>query len=1067
MLRWCRSTISPLDGYARLQSHSVRHHANATAIHQRPKESATIYMLFQSPRDGEYSSASPVTRIFRRVSSKDPRALTETTALYSLHAQTQYLASESPQSDLLSPKETQDVFRPVELSTTPLEVDLPDQCSSCQNQTCSLRDILSLSQCSPTHCDLSVGALDALYNSAKENGQLELFSASQLSSLISVFGTLSLGKSHVICEYYSTLVPNENESVTEANRWRELADVVQLKRKLGFELNMKDRYWILRSILFALRSNLQEPVGSDSGLTIRKQLAEARSHYQTIAESVTGAEFHLLYFTTVLRWPSPARVTEVVHHLCSILDNENCPAQQFPDLLWDMMLKHRRFITLSVKQRVLETLSRRLVKHYDQVRPSARLPVSSYSKLPHREQATATNHIASLFAGCFFPCYRPSSAVPSVERWAFRESDNVCKDHLPIDIRWNNFILLAAALRGSLPTTSGDRPNAFEDKFLTWRTVLILNTLDSVLRSSRDDYIIPSRNLQAILRPLWRSWKQGAAQVGTVSVLRRIATSFLQLAGEASDGPLTAGCFNFCYEKTLFVDGKRQEGPLKGPILDLITAYARAAVRCRVSWPDIFSALRRAGVQRNRHVIEPILSRMVSEIPNQAYKLCIFAHDAGLSPSFHSISALCKILVSDRKWSKASRLLALSQFNRYETQELILSILEDFRRQRTTQIQPKFAKMLGRTVQKLYVGHAPPVRAKWQLRFFLPIAIMSQQPGAAIHIVEIIHRTTPSFFTVRYLLRLLHLLLLHGQFILATRLFQTVRQTPGTPSAIDDFRRKLSLGLAVGGAHRLSRMASRMKERSRSTSTCERLIRVVRFKYRSPKRSTTFDLLKRLGSVSKKSNASNIRHVMALLLKTKRFSLARKLFGKACRHLDQKSNTILGNMILHAPMLRLDHRNRRLVRFVVRTKDFLVNTYGFKPDRTTVNIIMKSVLKWKHLDSSQIKTLFDHMAKQGYLSSKRSSQQIGIPFLTSSSTVARPLNLPTLSPDVSFHKHARPLFKIFIKAFHCRADHTAAQTVIGVLKMEAALAKDEWEKRERARRMGLIKKKLQKLGNHS
>ncbi|KAF8640279.1 hypothetical protein AX16_010174 [Volvariella volvacea WC 439] len=75
------------------------------------------------------------------------------------------------------------------------------------------------------------------------------------------------------------------------------------------------------------------------------------------------------------------------------------------------------------------------------------------------------------------------------------------------------------------------------------------------------------------------------------------------------------------------------------------------------------------------------------------------------------------------------------------------------------------------------------------------------------------------------------------------------------------------------------------------------------------------------------------------------------------------------------------------------------------------------------------------------------------------------LGLPAIPKDCSFQKHVRPLYKMFVKAFYLRGDVDAARTVVGILKDEEAVQRQEREKREKARMLGRLKKKRREGGN--
>ena len=109
-------------------------------------------------------------------------------------------------------------------------------------------------------------------------------------------------------------------------------------------------------------------------------------------------------------------------------------------------------------------------------------------------------------------------------------------------------------------------------------------------------------------------------------------------------------------------------------------------------------------------------------------------------------------------------------------------------------------------------------------------------------------------------------------------------------------------------------------------------------------------------------------------------------------------------------------------------------------------------MKRTFIDLPKVKSLFDHMIRGGYPAAPQFLQG-DVPFATHPS-VDSTLPLPPLPPEISFVKHVRPMYKMFIKAFHLRGDRRAAATVVGILKTEEA---EERARREEKRRVRALK----------
>jgi len=145
------------------------------------------------------------------------------------------------------------------------------------------------------------------------------------------------------------------------------------------------------------------------------------------------------------------------------------------------------------------------------------------------------------------------------------------------------------------------------------------------------------------------------------------------------------------------------------------------------------------------------------------------------------------------------------------------------------------------------------------------------------------------------------------------------------------------------------------------------------------------------------------------------------------------------------------------MRHILRAKDFLSQKYGFVADRITVNIVIKTMLRWRvQVDSRHIMCLFDHLVRNGYPASERWHTVNGVPFGTPPGEIA--LDLSGIRQGYSFKRHVRPLYRMLIRELFLRKNARAAQRIIGILKEEEVLAREVKEHRERARRLGVIKK---------
>ena len=222
-----------------------------------------------------------------------------------------------------------------------------------------------------------------------------------------------------------------------------------------------------------------------------------------------------------------------------------------------------------------------------------------------------------------------------------------------------------------------------------------------------------------------------------------------------------------------------------------------------------------------------------------------------------------------------------------------------------------------------------------------------------------------------------------------------------------------------------------------------------------------------------------LEHAIYLMVNAGRITSAIKLSER----FQPKISTKAGNIILSASLRpKRSRRNRRQIRHASARLTKLVEQRGFEPDRVTLNLLFKALLRWKNITPPVIlRALFDKLVVSGYplpvrappegtrnlvgIGRRNSQQPVGL-FGVSNSTVAQlPVDLKPLAKGISFAKHTRPLYRMFKKAFEARGDTEGAQRVASLLRSVKMVAAHEYQKRERARQMGRMLAKKRRTGS--
>jgi hypothetical protein len=738
------------------------------------------------------------------------------------------------------------------------------------------------------------------------------------------------------------------------------------------------------------------------------------------------------------------------------MERHSNPPRPFPDLLWRLVAVHGRRLSLELKDRICGLLFNRIGSQV-----VARITRGSP---PGSDHILSVSRLNAALLTTMFRCYNSQFPPGFLQRWAIKEVRQTLSPTLDVEIRWNNLLMLSTymffgviGLNPQISITPPDPNNIY------WYTTLTLGTINEALSSAGHDLGPVSEYVRDISYPLWQMWKENTADLTPqpIDIVRAYVSAFLRIAAKSKDGRLKDDCFLYCQQHVLWVYRQDNTPAMKSQAIDAIVAYILADISCAKStWADLYGVI--AGVLPDRtwqnDVTDVLMHHYAFQNISLAYDLYLYSKENAIMVSSSSLHALGLSLASFERWNLLTPILESETFSREQTEQLLGAYLRVFQVQRHEYANQSFVALLGRIAIKLYAQVSPPPSLMYPLRYFFSIMIVTHNSSDAVKLITAIYRTKPDFFTMRLVLRLVLQLVRRRQLSSAVELYNLFRHGPPSPS-VDNIRRKLTLQLPQFGSRKLAQRVDRTRRvRSTLRRGREYLARAVDFRTFPSSRNFYRDILPSVALAP--TRGPTIRHAVSLLVRARRFFLARKLFRDNLIHLDLKTKTAIGNIILHGPMYSLDLRNHRLVRYVLRTKDLLVNKFGFIPDRTTVNVILKAMLRWRSMfDASYVKQIFDQMVHQGYPVPDRWRRKHGVPFNTPGS-ITSGLSDMALSPHMSFTRHIRPLYKLFIKALYLRNDGAAARVIIGILKIVEIRHMREMEKRNRARREGIVKKRL-------
>lgn len=728
-------------------------------------------------------------------------------------------------------------------------------------------------------------------------------------------------------------------------------------------------------------------------------------------------------------------------------------------------MKHGYMFAPDVRQRVLSLVSGRLPKPTRWI--LKRTPTLHAEK--YRQTDIAVTQCSAAFSQAVLPSEVDiyASRFPSfIIRWAIQQAHFAFAPSLPVEVRWDNLMLLAICYSPAVPSRDSkiSQNRHIDSSIINWRTVLALTALNGALIST-DSGLLESRQREAqkIVRALWRAWKSINHSDVPIDINRAFAASFFQLAAKLVDKPLMSACARFCSEKNIWANGS---GFMTESAKKLAVSYVVAYVSCiGKRWPNVYATLTEQVPDPKllKEIVGSLVRYFISEDLSLANEFFLFGQDNGILPVPAITHELSLSLASAQQWDLVVPFFSHPQLSGKQIEDLLVAVLSILYMHNHEYVDPPLCIALMDTMLRLYRQDSPADRFKYPIRFFLSKLTASGHASRVLEIVEAIHRTTPGFFTMRWFSKLLHSFVRHGKLPLSLRLFRMIQANPTTTTtqSLADARRKLTFWLSRTGAHRLARISHHSGISWLNLANRESLIKTVDFRTKLPTHKLSLGVIPLLARLT--VDASVVQYAVTILMNAGRPRAARTVFEKHFQEMSVKDRTTVCNIILHGPLRSLKYRNARLVRRVMHTKNFLMKKYDFVPDRTTVNILLKAVLKWHTvINALKIKILFDHMIREGYPATKRWRRDHNVPFGTPPS-LTPVFALPPLSPHISFEKHVRPLYKMFIKMLHLRGDPRAAKLIIGILREEEVIAIQEREKRNRARRLGIAKKKQKAL----
>ncbi|KAH8104363.1 hypothetical protein DFH11DRAFT_1713291 [Phellopilus nigrolimitatus] len=970
--------------------------------------------------------------------------------------------------------------------------------------------------------------IKSLYLSVKSREHLNKLSAEDLTALIRLFGSLSVFSE--LPNPPSVLNDHENGSFSYhpltshlAQRsasgprahWAFVLTIAKDKQSRGIALSKSDSFWLMRAALEDLKRLSSQTPRDDKH--IMQCMSRALNYYLHI-QSVQDWTVHKIYFEGLLAHGGAKAPDEVIYRLGNILRWNRGLHWRLHDIVWRVLALHRNAVSSKKKTHFLHALRDKVSKVRDV------LPMLDGDNQglggSSSEEAFDVLAVRNYFVHIIFspkPGFHPALRyLKEVYPWvlfetraalrAFNDGTYATSEE-ENDAAWNNLVLLSLSFRaeqkGRSMETLGWEPGQSIDgvhsqgQVLGWTVICALAALLSEInvqkRALKGNPLSSSDGFQDMVRTLWilwrkeEAWRAGAVPRG-MALVCSTAASFMVLASASNDARLASSLVRHVTDSVMYPAMFEEEvldRRMLIPFAVHLAAMNAAADRSeppRDTWERILAVLRSAqlipdGTSKWASIIaRGVLQKFIRSDSTFAYGLYASAAECGMSLDEKTILALGIGLASDGHLELAFLCLKDDRLSKISAQSLLDVLLSNVLHHRHHYIDRDLARAFADVLTHTTIRPTNSLALERVLR----ACIRARHINEVFDIIQAVNKSEPSILRSRFLAHFVSTLVSHRRYRLLSRMVTGAwRRSPSRYS---------SAVLQHPRLQYIKQLLAYSKDTNNRLVTSSLPFSI----YQWPLLRNHIPFHPRLAHQNKKIvslklstslrsqrdlDEKSLESAILMLVKVGRITAALKLLDR----LSPTISTKVGNIILSASLLpRRSRRHRRQVRHASMRLSQLVQKRGFVPDRVTLNLVMKALLRWESITPSKtLRVLFDKIVENGYpgpmmssVSSTFSREQATstpIPpspvknsyslFGTDASSAhgTLPVDLGAFQSDVSFNRHTRPLYKMFVQAFKARGDRESAHRVIGVLRELQARATYEQEKRELSRRAGRMK----------
>lgn len=754
-------------------------------------------------------------------------------------------------------------------------------------------------------------------------------------------------------------------------------------------------------------------------------ILRARTHYRIIRRHSRHPEVHACYLETLLAIQDPRLLDFVACDLSFLLRTHRVSHPRLQRLLYRLVIQYGEFLSTRSQEAILAALWSRASQETGGT--SDLVPENGLSDIVLDDCILDATAIArSLSTTLFgFASHLPNDKSANSFGYLF----SVFSPAYALPLRWGSLTLFSIFNSCEIPYPNGTRRTSnhtMPQVTSCWQVIFGLATVEKISQEPSSALAMqptPSEGVSETTRALYHLWlpiiKSCLVSRDLACV---VATSFLRIASILADATLFYDC------QGLYHVEKSLEGPQISVQKLFAAQYVVAAVRVRGPLPDVVLTALKAfspDLKQQHQVLASAVEALVPIDAPLAYALYSVAQGNGTEPDPGATHALAMCFAQRGAFRQAILFLNDSRFSLEKRGILVSAIARSLRENPQTRHPPSVFVAIVDELAALYHSHVPPEHFRGHLEQLFVVLARHGRGSQLFPVVLSIFKRLPNFFQPRFFVRYCHVLIWHRQFVTASKLLD----------AITAIHPQITRSLSI--------LADRVAIQTKAFRVFKRI---------TPLRGPT--LLRLSSRLRRRPYAGpSIGPSLQELLKSGRVLAAKRIFACMADTIPWKRCTALGNILLHGVSRQPTSRNGRRVRRVLALLENLVKNHGFRPDRVTANILIKVMIHWRTaFDSPRLRELFDQLVRGGYPAADYSP--LHPPFGAQRTQFWGSSGFSKLPPFVSFEKHTRPLFKMFIKAFYLCNDVEAARKVVGILKVEEYKNTMAKEVRQRARSRG-------------